>query len=260
MTRNAAVGDLALATGLRLQEFTYLLTWEIPPLPPEPTTVPIPFPVPSRITKGKKFRTPWTSYEALARVHDCLELDRAATAEGTCWRPPRRWGEPLMVTEPDARSGMINEVRRSWASLVAVERRWSPRTEARACWHSRTAAARSAPGPRSSSAHPTGSGPASSPASRTFGATDGCRHTFSRRQPRGVLPGRLAQPAPRPGSGHRSGRPGPPARHGGLSQHSQPLRPGSAANGAGSRPTRVYQRGGPAPAGATRCSRSTTYR
>ncbi|GAA3310995.1 hypothetical protein GCM10020295_79550 [Streptomyces cinereospinus] len=30
MTRNAAVGDLALATGLRLQEFTYLLPWEIP--------------------------------------------------------------------------------------------------------------------------------------------------------------------------------------------------------------------------------------
>ncbi|GHE71328.1 integrase [Streptomyces cellulosae] len=123
MTRNAAVGDLALATGLRLQEFTYLLSWEIPPLPSEPTMVPIPFPVPSGITKGKKFRTTWTSYEALASVHDYLELDRAATAEGSGWRPPRRWGEPLMVTEPDARGGLINGVRRSWASLAPPERR-----------------------------------------------------------------------------------------------------------------------------------------
>ncbi|WP_413810878.1 site-specific integrase [Streptomyces sp. OE57] len=82
LTRNAAVGDLALATGMRLQEFTYLLPWEIPALPPEPTEVPIPFPVPAGITKGKKFRTTWTSYEVLAGLHDYLELDRAANF---CW-------------------------------------------------------------------------------------------------------------------------------------------------------------------------------
>ena len=33
LTRNAAVGGLALATGLRLQEFTHLLPYEVPPLP-----------------------------------------------------------------------------------------------------------------------------------------------------------------------------------------------------------------------------------
>ncbi|MER6465741.1 site-specific integrase [Streptomyces sp. NPDC001228] len=123
LTRNAAVGDLALATGLRLQEFTYLLPWEIPVLPPEPTKVPIPFPVPAGITKGKKFRTTWISYEALAGVHDYLELDRAVTAEGTRWRPPRRWGEPLMVTDPDERGGLLNGIRRPWASLAPAERR-----------------------------------------------------------------------------------------------------------------------------------------
>ena len=106
LTRNAAVGGFALATGLRLQEFTYLLPWEIPPLPPKPTAVPIPFPVPAGITKGSKFRTTWISYEALAAVHDYLELDRAATADGSTWRPPRRWGEPLLVTEP-GRSGRL---------------------------------------------------------------------------------------------------------------------------------------------------------
>ena len=89
LARNAAVGGLALATGLRLQEFTHLLTYEIPALPPRPMTIPIPFPVPAGVTKGRKFRTTWITYEALAAVHHYLELDRAATADGSAWRPPR---------------------------------------------------------------------------------------------------------------------------------------------------------------------------
>jgi len=123
MTRNAAIGDLALATGLRLGEFTHLLRWEIPALPPAPTVIPIPFPVPAGITKGRKFRTTWVSYEAPAGLHDYLQLDRAAAAEGSSWRPPRRWGEPLLVSDPDARGGRINGVRRSWESLTPAERR-----------------------------------------------------------------------------------------------------------------------------------------
>lgn len=123
MARNAAIGDLALSTGLRLQEFTHLLPWEIPALPPSPTVVPIPFPVPAGIAKGRKYRTTWTSYEALAGLHDYLQLDRAATTAGSGWRPPRRWGEPLEVTEPDTRGGRVNGVRRPWASLTPAERR-----------------------------------------------------------------------------------------------------------------------------------------
>ena len=123
LARNAAVGELALATGLRLQEFTYLLPWEIPALPPEPTAVPIPFPVPAGVAKGRKFRTTWMSYEALAAVHDYLQLDRGATTEGSAWRPPRRWGEPLMVAKADTRGARINGVRRSWGSLSPAERR-----------------------------------------------------------------------------------------------------------------------------------------
>jgi site-specific recombinase XerD len=123
MTRNAAIGDLALATGLRLGEFTHLLAWEIPALPSSPTAIPIPFPVPGGITKGRKFRTTWISYEALAGLHDYLQLDRAAVTDGSSWRPPRRWGEPLQVTDPDARGGRINGIRRSWESLIPVERR-----------------------------------------------------------------------------------------------------------------------------------------
>lgn len=123
LARNAAIGDLALSTGLRLAEFTHLLPWEIPVLPPSPTIVPIPFPVPAGITKGRKHRTTWTSYEALAGLHDYLQLDRAAAAAGSGWRPPRRWGEPLLVTEPDARGGRVNGIRRPWAALTPAERR-----------------------------------------------------------------------------------------------------------------------------------------
>ncbi len=123
LARNAAVAGVALATGLRRQEFTYLLPWEIPALPARPTTMPVPFPVPAGVTKGRKFRTTWVSYDALAEVHRYLELDRAATADGSPWRPPPQWGEPLLVTEPDERGGRVNGVRRRWETLTPGERR-----------------------------------------------------------------------------------------------------------------------------------------
>ena len=123
LARNAAVGELALATGMRLQEFSSLLAWEIPPLPSRLVRVPIPFPVPSGIAKGRKFRTTWISYHALAAVHSYLDLDRPATVDGAGWRPPPRWGEPLLVTEPDERGGRVNGVRRRWETLTPGERR-----------------------------------------------------------------------------------------------------------------------------------------
>ncbi|MGH3518852.1 MAG: tyrosine-type recombinase/integrase, partial [Haloechinothrix sp.] len=123
LARNAAIGELALSTGLRLQEFRSLLVFEMPALPPRNSLVPIPFPVPAGITKGSKFRTTWISYDALAAVHQYLELDRPATTDGSSWRPPQRWGEALLVTEPDARGGRINGVRRRWDTLTPHERR-----------------------------------------------------------------------------------------------------------------------------------------
>ena len=123
LARNAAVGELALATGLRLAEFSYLLVYEIPVLPSKPTAVPIPFPVPAGVTKGRKFRTTWISYAALAAVRHYLELDRPATADGAAWLPSRRWGEPLLVSEPDERGGLVNGVRLRWDTLTPFERR-----------------------------------------------------------------------------------------------------------------------------------------
>lgn len=123
LTRNAAVGELAVSTGLRLREFSYLLVYEIPALSSRRSPVPIGFPVPAGITKGGKFRTTWISHDALTAVHQYLELDRLVTADGSAWRPPPRWGEPLLVTEPDARGGRINGIRRRWETLTPRERR-----------------------------------------------------------------------------------------------------------------------------------------
>lgn len=123
LVRNAAIGGLALSTGLRLAEFSYLLAYEIPALPPRQTVMPVPFPVPAGVTKGRKFRTTWVSYEALADVRHYLDLERAAALSGSAWRPPPRWGPPLAVSDPDATGGKINGVRCRWGSLTPAERR-----------------------------------------------------------------------------------------------------------------------------------------
>ena len=120
LARNAAVGRLALATGLRLQEFTYLLAAEVPPLPAAPCTAPVPFPVPAGIAKGRKYRTTWISYEALAEVHRYLDLSRPLAASGSAWRPVR--GEPLMVTSARRDGGKVNGTRVRWAELRPAER------------------------------------------------------------------------------------------------------------------------------------------
>jgi len=122
VTRNAAIGRLALSTGLRLQEFSSLLVDEIPPLPARPTALPILFPVPAAITKGRKFRTTWIGYEALAAVHSYVDLDRMLHVQGSRWRPPAKAGLPLVVTEADTRGGRVNGQRVRWDTLRPAER------------------------------------------------------------------------------------------------------------------------------------------
>ncbi len=123
LARNHAIGQLAVATGLRLQEFTFLLAYEIPPLPRARPGAPVAFPVPAGVTKGRKPRTTWISYDALAAVHQYLALDRAATADGSAWSPRSAQGEALPVTCPDAAGGRINGARRRWDALTPAERR-----------------------------------------------------------------------------------------------------------------------------------------
>jgi site-specific recombinase XerD len=121
-SRNAAMARFVLASGLRRREFTYLLAPEIPPLPPEPTVLPVLVPVPGKIAKGGKQRTTWVSYDALAAVHRYLELERLLAAEGSSWRPDPHSGEPLVVTHADWRGGVINGRWRAWSGLGPAER------------------------------------------------------------------------------------------------------------------------------------------
>ncbi|KOT79107.1 integrase [Streptomyces rimosus subsp. pseudoverticillatus] len=120
--RNSAMGGFVLSSGLRRKEFTHLTVYEIPPLPPRPTTLPVLFPLAYAITKGEKDRTTWIHYERLATMHQYIDLDRAASAEGFRWRPPSKLGEPLYVEEPDWEGARLNGVRRSWRSLRPAER------------------------------------------------------------------------------------------------------------------------------------------
>jgi integrase len=123
LARNSAVGKLALASGLRRQEFSYLLVYEIPPLSASPGRLPVPFPVPASVAKGRKYRTTWADHASLEAVHQYAALDRAAAADGSPWRPPAQWGEPLMVTEADASGGRVNGRRVRWDKLLPGQRR-----------------------------------------------------------------------------------------------------------------------------------------
>ncbi|MFJ8757825.1 site-specific integrase [Streptomyces cyaneofuscatus] len=120
--RNAAMGKFVRSSGLRKQEFTHLTTYEVPPLPPRPTTLPVQFPLAYAITKGEKDRVTWVHYEALAEMHQYIDLDRAASAEGFRWRPPAKLGQPLHIEEPDWEGAHINGERRSWRKLSPAER------------------------------------------------------------------------------------------------------------------------------------------
>ncbi|MFE3257039.1 tyrosine-type recombinase/integrase [Nocardia sp. NPDC059229] len=120
--RNSSMVDLVLSSGLRRQEFTHLTIFEIPPLPQRPTQLPIEFPLGHAITKGQKSRQTWVHYDQLAALHQYIDLDRAASADGFVWRPPAKLGAPLLMEEPDWEGARINGERRSWRTLRPQER------------------------------------------------------------------------------------------------------------------------------------------
>jgi integrase len=124
LARNSAVGRLALATGLRRREFTFLLVFEVPPAPPaaHPAGLPVLFGVPAALAKGGKYRTTWIDADTLHAVHGYIGLDRAASVACSAWAPPARLGEPLLVTDPGPDGGRVNGRKVKWASLTAGER------------------------------------------------------------------------------------------------------------------------------------------
>ena len=116
--RNAAVIGLALASGLRAQEFTQLAVFEVPPLPGRRTPIPVPLPLAPPTTKGGRGRSSWIDYDVLARVHDYVALERAATVRDSRWLPR----DPLHITDPGYEGARVDGVRRRWASLTPGER------------------------------------------------------------------------------------------------------------------------------------------
>jgi integrase len=114
---------LALTSGLRLREFSYLLVYEVPALPARPGRFPVPLAVPAGVAKGRKHRTTWVEPEALESVHRYIDLDRAAGVVGSSWRPARGWGEPLEISDPDPLGGRVNGRRVRWEGLSAGQRR-----------------------------------------------------------------------------------------------------------------------------------------
>ncbi|WP_078344771.1 tyrosine-type recombinase/integrase [Mycobacteroides chelonae] len=120
--RNAAVTQAVISSGLRRQEFTYMLVYEVPPLPSRRTHVPVQFPLGRGLTKGAKPRTTWIDYDALAELHHYIALERSAATAGFTWAPPTHLGPALRVEDPDWQGALVDGARRPWSGLTPSER------------------------------------------------------------------------------------------------------------------------------------------
>ncbi|MGY3567721.1 integrase [Sinomonas sp. RB5] len=114
--RNRAVAALVRSSGLRRQEFSNLLLWEVPQSAPLFGDF-VALRVSPQIAKGARERTTWASSGALDAVHDYAALERSLGA--TQWRP----SNPLYVSEPSSHSGLLNGSRVEWHRLTISQRR-----------------------------------------------------------------------------------------------------------------------------------------
>ncbi|WP_205327620.1 site-specific integrase [Glycomyces sp. YM15] len=116
--RNAAVVGLALSSGLRLQEFTFLTVHEVPPMPRRRTGVPQPLILAPPTAKGGRGRATWIEHDDLAAVWDYITMERSVAVEQSRWRPR----DPLQVEDPDYEGARVNGIRRRWRELTVDER------------------------------------------------------------------------------------------------------------------------------------------
>ena len=117
-TRNRAMGELVRHSGLRRQEFSCLLVWEMPQ-PAGPFQNYIPLPVSQKIAKGARARTTWVTAAALEAVTDYVSLERPVYTDGSTWQPLR----PLIVADPTREGATINGRRVRWSHLSIPQRR-----------------------------------------------------------------------------------------------------------------------------------------
>ena len=174
----------------------YLLPWEIPALPPAPTTC--------RSRSRCRPGSPRAASSAprgspMRRWPGCTitcELDRAATADGSALAAAAALGRAAAGdrTGRPGRAGQRDPPPVGHADPGRAASPGRPGRAARACWRCAAAAGRSPPGPRCSSAPPTGSGPGSSRGSRTCTPT-GCVTRFSMRTLEYLVTGHYRQAA-----------------------------------------------------------------
>jgi site-specific recombinase XerD len=116
--RNAAFADLLRGSGVRVQEGSHLLIFELPELPTgSPLFVDLP--LPPAICKGGIGRTTWLPLDALRRLHRYVGFERGVVAARSRWHPR----DATVVTDADAKGGRVDGKRVRWAQLGPAERR-----------------------------------------------------------------------------------------------------------------------------------------
>lgn len=116
--RNRALAACAAASGMRRQEFSHLLAWELPALPRDNRPY-ISFELPPPICKNEQGRTTWITPSALRVAHEYVRLERQVSAARSRWQPR---GQALHVTDPTPLGGRINGRAVRWSSLTCEER------------------------------------------------------------------------------------------------------------------------------------------
>lgn len=116
--RNRAAGSLVRASGLRRQEFSNLLVWEVPELLDAFSDYRALFVSPT-IAKGARARATWISADALKAVHTYKDVERDTAVSNSRWMPER----PLIVNEPDSQGAVIAGRRVAWSKLTISQRR-----------------------------------------------------------------------------------------------------------------------------------------
>lgn len=118
-SRNRAFAEFLADTGLRAQEASHLLTYELPTIPDKPMPY-IRMNVPRPVTKGRKGRWIFVRPDVMRTLDSYVRLERDTTLrrDHDLWMPER----PLIVTDPTPREGRINGRKVSWAALSTEER------------------------------------------------------------------------------------------------------------------------------------------
>jgi site-specific recombinase XerD len=116
--RNGAFADLLWGSGVRVQEASHLLVFELPELPTG-SPVFVDFPLPPSICKGGVGRTTWLPLGALRRVHRYVTFERGVVAARSRWHPR----DAMEVTDAGAKGGRVEGKTVRWAQLGPVDRR-----------------------------------------------------------------------------------------------------------------------------------------